>query len=265
MSATFNTPAQLQGRTIQNALIPPEGPKAIPVTVPYASLGAGDVLLDFTLVFQQKKISVIQTLYMNNVNGSGRITIVSTETGQSISVAAGAQAYIPIMAGREPKFIVTSQTADDLPLAFINVPMPAVYWGQVSVGVVEGIYNATPPTLSDGAASPLQLDIFGRLLVNAGGAISPISEVDLSGTITLGGTSQALAAGNTSRRGFWVQNISAGNLAINTLGGGASLTLPGSIVLVPGALYEMPVDGVSGNAIEIIGATTGQAFTSMEW
>jgi hypothetical protein len=265
MSATFNNPGQLQGRTIQNALIPPEGPKAIPVNIPFSSLGAGSVLVDFTLAFQQKKVSVIQTVYINNLNGSGRVTLVSQETGQSISAAAGAQAYVPIMAGREPKFTVTNQTADDLQLAFINVPMPAVYWGQVSVGVVEGIYNAGGVTLADGDASPMQLDEFGRLLVNPYGVIAPISETNLSGTITTGGVSQLLASANSFRRGFWIQNISTGDLAINIFGAAASLTAAGSILITPGTLYEMPVGGVLSNAIEIIGATTAQAFTSLEW
>jgi hypothetical protein len=84
-----------------------------------------------------------------------------------------------------------------------------------------------------------------------------------SGTITAGGTAQELMAANKGRGGFWIQNVSAGDLWINELGTAAA-TQP-SMKLAAGALYESAVTGCTANAISIFGATTGQAFSAREW
>lgn len=89
---------------------------------------------------------------------------------------------------------------------------------------------------------------------------------DLSGTITTGGTAQALSAANPLRKGYSVQNISGGNLYINDVGGTAVTSSAGSsITIIPGALYESPRNQLPTRAISIIGATTSQAFAAREW
>lgn len=85
-----------------------------------------------------------------------------------------------------------------------------------------------------------------------------------SGTITLGGTAQQLAAANTARKGFMVQNNSAGVLWINELGAPAVTAQP-SISIQPNAMYVSERDACPTGAISIIGATTAQAFTAREW
>ena len=84
-----------------------------------------------------------------------------------------------------------------------------------------------------------------------------------SGTITLGGTAQTLMAANTSRRGFWLQNQSSGDLWISSVGTAAA-TQP-SLWIPAGSYYEAPAHGVPTAAISIYGATTAQAFAAREW
>lgn len=86
---------------------------------------------------------------------------------------------------------------------------------------------------------------------------------DRSGTITTGGTPQSLMAANSSRKGFMVQNISAGDLWINELG--AATQTAGSIKIAPGATYSSPLGGTPLGAVSIVGATAAQAFTAREW
>ena len=88
------------------------------------------------------------------------------------------------------------------------------------------------------------------------------AETNRSGTITSGGAAQVLMAANTGRLGFWVQNLSVGDLWISTVGDAAA-TQP-SMQLPAGSFYE-PSTGVFGGAISIYGATTGQAFSAREW
>ena len=89
---------------------------------------------------------------------------------------------------------------------------------------------------------------------------------DLSSTIAAGGTAQALCAADPKRMGYRVQNLSSGNLFINDVGGTAVTTGTGSsFTLIPGALYESPTSMRPINAISIIGATTSQSFSAVEW
>lgn len=85
-----------------------------------------------------------------------------------------------------------------------------------------------------------------------------------SGTIATGGTAQQLMAANASRKGWWLQNLSTGDLWVNRFGGTASAAQP-NIQIPSGALYETPAGGAGSTLVSIFGATTGQAFASGEW
>lgn len=90
-----------------------------------------------------------------------------------------------------------------------------------------------------------------------------VKGTDISGTITLGGTAQTIAAANGGRLGFWIQNNSSGDLWINTLA--TAVASQPSLKIAAGALYESPVGLAPVGAISIIGATTGQAFSAREF
>lgn len=93
--------------------------------------------------------------------------------------------------------------------------------------------------------------------------VSPGTLANLSGTITAGGTAQQLAPANSARRGLSVLNLSSNFLWINMLG--TASAAPPSIKLAPETYFETPDGfGVTG-AVSIFGATTGQAFTALEY
>ncbi|MER8455847.1 hypothetical protein [Mesorhizobium sp. M0643] len=87
------------------------------------------------------------------------------------------------------------------------------------------------------------------------------SGTDRSGSITVGGTAQQLAAANTSRRGLTGQNISSGDLWLNEIGGTAAADTAGSIRVRPDAVFAIETN----RAISVVGATTGQKFTATEF
>ena len=93
---------------------------------------------------------------------------------------------------------------------------------------------------------------------------SPTSStlVDHSGTITTGGTAQTLSAAK-SRHYLFVQNLSAANLYINFTTT-AVVTEP-SIMIPPNGSFVQEGSFVSSEAVSIIGATTGQAFTAKDF
>ena len=77
-----------------------------------------------------------------------------------------------------------------------------------------------------------------------------------NGTITTGGTSQVLLTAKT-RKGYWVRNRSSGSLYINRAGGEATTS---HFEIKAGDYFETPLWENVSTKIEIIGATTGQAF-----
>lgn len=110
------------------------------------------------------------------------------------------------------------------------------------------------------------VDSDGNVRTAPGGTANAATYTDRSSTIASGGTAQTFAAASTSRRGYRVMNISAGNLYVNDKGGTAVATSAGaSYTLIPGAMYESAPNGVSTAAISIIGATTSQAFEGATW
>ena len=86
------------------------------------------------------------------------------------------------------------------------------------------------------------------------------SGTNRSGSITTGGTAQALAAANTARRALTGQNISSGDLWINEIGGTAAADTAGSFKVPAGATFSVGTN----RAISVVGATTGQAWSATE-
>jgi hypothetical protein len=144
-----------------------------------------------------------------------------------------------------------------------SIPGTAPTTAPTSTSIIGGVYNLTPPTVTSGQAVPLQTDNDGSLRVILVETLSG-TLTDKSGTITLGGTAQQLMAANTARKGWLVQNNSAGTLWINEIGGTAVQAQP-SLSITAGSLYTSPTPGASNAAISIVGATTSQAFTAREW
>lgn len=94
---------------------------------------------------------------------------------------------------------------------------------------------------------------------------APGNLTDRSGTITAGNISQQLMAANPTRRGWRIQNNSTGDLWFNDVGGAASANGLGCFKLAPGGYFETSFGGITSTVINIVGATTGQAFSASEW
>lgn len=84
-----------------------------------------------------------------------------------------------------------------------------------------------------------------------------------STTIASGGAAQEAMAANTSRKAFFLQNISSGDLWFSFVET-AAVDSAGSVKLAPGASAFSSGGLVSTQAMSIIGATTGQKFTLWE-
>jgi len=140
-----------------------------------------------------------------------------------------------------------------------------------------GIYRQTALTLADGQQSRWGLTQRGALRiaaedaagnpVGAGTTTSPTvtqaaplgTGTDRSGTV--GTSSAALAAANTSRRGLNIQNISANVLGINEVGNAAAIGSPGTYTIAAGASFNVRTN----QAVNVIASAAGSAYTATEF
>jgi hypothetical protein len=106
-----------------------------------------------------------------------------------------------------------------------------------------------------GASNPMPVSV--AVSVPRSGALT-----DRSGTITTGGTSQQVMAANTNRKYLLIQNESTGDLWINF--GVAAVIAQPSIRLGQWDAFVMEEGFISTQALNVIGATTAQAFTAKE-
>jgi hypothetical protein len=82
---------------------------------------------------------------------------------------------------------------------------------------------------------------------------------ETKGTITAGGTAQALYASSAATKMAAIQNNSTGNLTVSFEGLTPDAT--GPLVIPAGAYFYTPAEQPLGSATKIWGATTGQAYT----
>lgn len=84
---------------------------------------------------------------------------------------------------------------------------------------------------------------------------------DRSGTVNT--SSIQVAPANTSRKGFFIQNLDQSHFMYLNFGVAAS-NAPGSLTLAPLEKYEVPLHMMTTAAIYVIGSVTGQTFTAKE-
>ena len=95
--------------------------------------------------------------------------------------------------------------------------------------------------------------------------VSQGDPIDRSGTITAGGTAQALLTADESRTSFFLQNNSAGELRVRFTRAGTAATSTTGINITAGSTLALePSDRFLKLAASIWGATTGQAFVATE-
>lgn len=117
--------------------------------------------------------------------------------------------------------------------------------------------EALVPLTDDGTAVRVALTAPASSRFSTAGTLT-----NRSGTITLGGTAQTLAAANATRKYILIENVSSGDLWINFTTT-AVINQP-SFKIVANGSFVMEGTFISTELISIIGATTSQAFTAKE-
>lgn len=156
-----------------NGYVPKMGPRALGVSL---SLVA-NVAQNLELAKEElvKQLDFVQTLFVDNSQGTGTITIISKVHNQRLIVPPASMAYLPVLSTDQSQFSIVSTSTVILPVSFINVPMPAIVW------------SAVAPTLAV--------------------AVIPKSATQGKVTLAAGATYQQALAANLARTGATLQNV----------------------------------------------------------
>ena len=207
-----------------------------------------------------------QSAVVDNSQGGSACTL--TVDGVNYSVPTGSTSTFPVLSKEFPDISLSATAPGTVLVALTNADMPATSSSasslsglQTDLGTLAGTVGSVP--------QPTAITTFSQPVVG-GNEVSESNPVpvtgasgaltDVSGTITAGGTSQVLQAAQITRKYIMIQNLSSGNLYLNFTS--AATTGEGSYELLPNGVFTMEGNFVSNEAINIIGATTGQAFTA---
>lgn len=236
----------VQANQAFNGAVPGEGPKAIPYVFNFLANSGADI--DLSNYKQTGRLSGIQSMFIDNSNNAGIVTITLASTQQQIKCPANAQAYFPVIMTSNLKFNIASVTAGIVNIQVMNFAMAATVWDTVSAG--------------GGTIYPFVFAPNGALNTNENG--NPTLTVDNSGTIVTGNVAVTAAPANTSRTRYRIQNIDTTGETLwfrddgvaAVVGAIGNFALSGSATGIGGY-----AEGTSLQSISVIAATTGHKFT----
>jgi len=169
-NSAANSGQQYFDTPVFNAMVPKEGPKALAINAPFTSQNTS-FSIDLTLSQTQQYMSLVQGLFVDNSLNADIVEIsIGGNTGQNIKFPAGGQGYIPILASKPTSFVVTSEGGVNVLFIFLNVPVPAIIWGESAGGgggggVIEITNPGSTPSPASGATIPGTSDGSGNLMV----------------------------------------------------------------------------------------------------
>lgn len=247
-------PVPLYNGTVPDKM---EGSKGLPV--PFAwSVGPATQSIDMTLIRQTGKISGVQSVFIDNGSNDAPVTIMVSNTVQSISLPAGYQGVFPIFATDKTVFTVASAGTGSSQVIFLNIAMNYNIWPSSASPASVLTPLPTSDAILDACVVALRLNVRS---INA-----QITDADHSGQIAVANSAQVAAVADATRRGWMLQNIDEAILedfwycttGVAVVGGAGSFCLAASA----GAGYPGGfVQGQSSNAISVIATSANHKFS----
>lgn len=150
---------------INNAQVPKEGPKTIRTLLVFGG-GVNSYTVDFGQNQALGQIAFIQGVYVDNSANAQAVSIFCQMTNQVITIQANTQQYVPVLAGTPPQFVVTSGGTANVPIYWLNVPLPADHWGGAITATIAGLNFDGSGNLKTVDQNLLGLTAAGGLNVN---------------------------------------------------------------------------------------------------
>lgn len=111
---------------VYNALIPKEGPKVLPYTCNFGTNSS--YVIDLQNAQASGKISLVQTVYIDNSLNAQPVTVTSNTTNQKVTAPPYYQGYFPILSQNPPRFTISSAGTVSVGIMLMNIPVQAQSW-----------------------------------------------------------------------------------------------------------------------------------------
>lgn len=218
---------------VLNAVVPPEGPKALPVVLDFTLLSS--ILIDLTTTTMQGKISTVQMIWADNTANSARLDITIQATQQVIHVPPGIQGWFPVIATNRPKLVFATTAGIVLTCILLNVPVAQGDWAPNGTNARSSALSPLATAVTNGGTavsvfnetSPNVVPSDGAVIVNPWSATESlfVDIVNTAGTTAPGtnGTTVELKAGAS----FAVPPNFKGNVTANAVTNGHTFTAYG--------------------------------------
>ena len=116
-------------QAVQNTFSPPEGPRALPLTLdftadPQAFLYVSDL---YNRGPGYPGLSGLQTVYVDNAQGAGDLTVDVEGSGQKIKVLAGFQGFYPVISPQKGR-VTFNGSGGIVSVLLLNFTVSAYQW-----------------------------------------------------------------------------------------------------------------------------------------
>lgn len=220
-----------------NGYAPKEGPKALPVDFDFTTLGT--FAFDLMLENSEGVIQFVQSVYVDNSDNPGALTMRFAQTGQRLVIPANSQGQYPVICPDQTQVVMScpvSALAKGRAI-FMNVPMPYTQWGPQTINANQNVI------------------------------VSPSSKSTTqngSGVIASANTSQLVFSQNNNRLGLFIENpsVSTGVLYVEF---GTPATTGSSIQLLPGQSYQMTSTVITTDQVNVLSTTAGVGFIAKQF
>jgi len=241
--------APLQGNFVTtNGELPCEGTKALPFNLDFTVANA--YLIDLTQQYNQKQFTSIQCVYVDNSLNPSPLQIIAGTTNQVTTCPPFSQGFFELLLPTPPKLMVQTVGVLIVNIQLLNFYIPPEVW---SIG-------------SFSAGGLPQIDIPALDAIIANGALTVSSKpfpiqglTDASSVIAAGGTPQIVIPASATRERWTLSNPSTATEVLQFSWGAAG---NGKVDLLPGMIWDESGSSIVGDAVYVVAATTGHAFTA---
>jgi hypothetical protein len=115
---------------IFNALVPREGPRAIPLSFDFSVQSLYSV--DFSQAVSQGQISMVQSAFIDNSENAATVILTIPSSGQVIKFPASSQGFITLYSANPPRFTVSSSGAGVVGFVISNMATQNMVWPQAA-------------------------------------------------------------------------------------------------------------------------------------
>lgn len=117
----------LQVSLLQNQVVPPEGPRTVPIRLDFGNTGEIDV--DLGQLQQRGFLNMVQTIFVDMNGAPNNLLINVNGTGQQIVCKVNTQGYYTILCPNPVKISFVSTQGGPIISAFLcNSPIPGAVW-----------------------------------------------------------------------------------------------------------------------------------------